>query len=221
MKATITVLLLFFASFIIGCKGEHKDDTSGIVDEATISRLQNKSDKYFTEALANLDKENLEAAAAQLEKGILELQKESKNVSGLYKINLEKAVDALNRMETDLKNGKKFSTNSLREVIANAEINIAHEYLSTDNMYLLTEPGEAVSHKTRRKFNHSLSKLKSEEGKLLPEVGKEGVDLLHEGKKLDAEYKAWEKRVQDYNKKANKLLVKKYSDYNEGVYWVY
>lgn len=221
MKTTRILGIDFIAGLMFGCKGQGNEDVADLIEDTTVSRLSNESDEYFSEALASLDKEDNAEAATHLEKGISELKKEGKEVSGLYKKNLDKAIDVLNKIEADLKNGKKVSMNALREIIANAEIKVVHNYLLTSDFYLLDEPEEVFSNRAQRRFEHSFSNLKAREGKMKPEIKNEGDALVKEGKNLDKEYKDWEEKVVEYNKKANEHLKKNYPDLYEQNYWVY
>ncbi|WP_158976549.1 hypothetical protein [Cellulophaga sp. L1A9] len=219
MKTIKSGIILSLILIVFGCQREHKKDVESIIEGSIVHRLPNESDENFSKALASIDKQNLKDAAVQLKKGLVALQMEGMNVTGLYKVNLEKAIDVLNRIEVDLKNGEKIPTNVLRETIANAEINIAHNYLSTEDTYVLAASNETISHKTKRNFYHSFSTLKKEEGKMKVEVKKEGDSLLREGQKLDQEYKAWEKRVKEYTKKTSEHLKKRDTAIYEEMYW--
>jgi predicted nucleic acid-binding Zn-ribbon protein len=149
------------------------------------------------------------------------LEKEGKDVKGLYKVNLDKAIDALKLIATDLSDGKKVSLNTVREMVANAEINVAHDYLSSDETYVLDEPEQAASRRTTKKFNDNLANLKKEEGKMKEDAKKEGEALLKEGKKLEEDYKAWEKKAAEYAKKTDEHFKKYYPTYYQQNYWMY
>ena len=214
-KGILTVIVV--TSLFLSCK-ETPKDVDNVIEDYTVSRLPNESDGHFAAALLSLEQNNKKEAAQHLQKGIEELDKEGADVSGLYKVNLDKAVSGLTKLESDLKDGKEVSVESLREMMANAEINIAHDYLSTDDVYVLEEPTATSSHHTRRAFEHSLNNIKKEEGKFKKEVKKEGESLLDEGRKLEKEYQDWEKRAAAHTKKLNEHFKEYYPEYYMGVY---
>ena len=219
MKTKKIMLVIFVSTIAFGCK-EKKEPIEDIVKEYSVSRLPNMSDEHFSQALTNLEQNKGKEAAEHISKGIAELEKEGKDVSGLYKTNLEKAMQALKHIETDLKNDKNVSTTSLREMIVNAEINIAHEYLSTSDFYVLDEPEQAANRTTEKQFNNHLSKLKEEEGKMKDESKKKGTALLNEGKKLEAEYQAWQKKAAEFTKRSGDHIKKYYPEYYVEGYWL-
>ncbi len=214
MKTRIMLITLFAITLIFGCKQKQMNDkVEDIIEEASVSKLPNKSDEYFVEALSALDEQKGKEASKSLKKGIAELSKEGKEVSGLYKVNLERATEQLTQMASNLENGKSVSEQAIREAMANAEINIAHEYLTTSEVYVLEEPDNVVSNKTRKHFNRTFKNLKKEEGKMKVEVKKEGEALLKEGEKLDKELKEWEKKAKEYSKKTNEHFKQHYPHY--------
>ena len=217
MKTKGVLTIIMVTSLFFGCK-ETPKEVDNVMEDYTVARLPNDSDGQFAAALASLEQDNKKEAAQHLQKGIEELHKEGADVSGLYKLNLEKAIDGLNALADDLKAGKKVSEESLREMMANAEINIAHDYLSTDDVYVLEEPSKTSSQHTRRAFEHSLNNIKKQEGKFKKEVQKEDEALLEEGRKLEKEYKDWEKRAAAHTKKLNEHFKEYYPEYYLGVY---
>ncbi|WP_149276285.1 hypothetical protein [Pareuzebyella sediminis] len=217
MKTKGVLAFIMITSLFLGCK-ETPKEVDNVIEDYTVTKLPNESDGHFAAALVSLKQDNKKEAAQHLQKGIEELNKEGADVSGLYKVNLEKAMSGLSKLENDLKTGKEVSVESLREMMANAEINIAHDYLSTDDVYVLEEPTTTSSQHTRRAFEHSLNNLKKEEGKFNKEVQKEGESLLDEGRKLEKEYQDWEKRAAAHTKKLNEHFKEYYPEYYVGVY---
>jgi len=215
MKTKIIVLVLLLTTTLFSCK--QKDSTERIeeiIEEETVSKLPNNSDIEFMNALSLLDQQKGKEAATYLKKGVEELKKEGTEIRGLYKTNLNGAIAKLTTMTTDLENGKSVSEEAIREAIVNAEINIAHNYLTTTDIYVLEEPENVVSNKTKRHFNKMLKNLKREEGKMKEAAKKDGKALLDEGKKLEKELKEWEKKAKAYSKKANEHFKEHYPKYD-------
>ena len=211
MKYTAILTALIVATVILSCKQKQANDkVKDIIEEESVAKLPNKSDTYFVEAISFLDAQKGKEASEYLKKGVEALKNEGKEVSGLYKVNLEKAMLQLTNMASDLDNDKNVSEEAVREAIVNAEINIAHDYLTTTDVYILEDPDNVISSKTRKHFNRALKNLKKEEGKMKDDAKKEGEALLKEGEKLEEEFKEWEKKVKEYSKKTHEHF-KQYS----------
>jgi len=211
MKYTAILTALIVATVILSCKQKQANDkVKDIIEEESVAKLPNKSDTYFVEAISFLDAQKGKEASEYLKKGVEALKNEGKEVSGLYKVNLEKAMLQLTNMASDLDNDKNVSEEAVREAIVNAEINIAHDYLTTTDVYILEDPDNVISSKTRKHFNRALKNLKKEEGKMKDDAKKEGEALLKEGEKLEEEFKEWEKKVKKYSKKTHEHF-KQYS----------
>lgn len=189
------------------------DKIEDIVEEETVVKLPNQSDEHFTRAMSLLDQQKTKEASVFLKLGVEDLKAESEDVSGIYKTNLNSSIDQLSIMASDLENGKSVSTETIRETIANAEINIAHDYLTTTDIYVLEDPDNSVSNKTKRQFNKVLKNLKKEEGKMTKEAKKSGDSLLNEGEKIEKEYKEWEKKAKEYTRKMNEHFNEYYPNY--------
>lgn len=74
-------------------------------------------------------------------------------------------------------------------------------------------------------INHGIAELEKEgadiKGRSKTNLGKATEALLNEGKKLDAEFQAWQQKAVDYTKKSGEHLKKYYPEsYAEG-YWLY
>jgi hypothetical protein len=220
MKAKQIVMVLFVSLLAFGCK-EKKEAIEDVVEKYNVNRMPNASDTHFAEAVKSMQQNKDIEAADHIKLGVAELEKEGKDVEGLYKVNLNRAEEALKLIATDLNGRKKVSLNTVREMVANAEINVAHDYLSSDQAYVLDEPEQVASRRTSKKFNENLSNLKKEEGKMKDDAKKEGEALLKEGKKLEEDYKAWEKKAAEYAKKTDEHFKKYYPTYYQQNYWMY
>ncbi|WP_111707684.1 hypothetical protein [Lutibacter citreus] len=200
MKSKILLVAILTMVTLFSCK---QKDTEIKVEDETVIKLPNTSDEEFMTAIYLLDQQKEKEAVAYLKKGIEDLKKEGKEISGLYKTSLINSIEKLNKITADLENGKSVSTENVRENIANAEISIAHNYLSTTDIYVLEEPDNIASNRTKRHFNRVLKSLKKEEGRMVDKAKEKSKALLKEGEKLDKEYKDWEKRAKEYTKKTN------------------
>lgn len=145
------------------------------------------------------------------------MEKEGKDVNGLYKVNLDKAMVVIQRIIKNLENNKKFPMEMLQEAIANAEINIAHDLLTTNDIYVLEEPDQVKASKTTKHLNRTLSNLKRENPKMTDEANRHGGTLLKEGKELEKEFQNWEQKAKAgaYNKKSNEYFKKYNPNYYE------
>lgn len=204
MKNKSLLLIILITALTFSCKQKNtKEKVEDIIEEENVAKKPNISDLQFKLAISLLDEQKGKEAAVYLNKGVEELKNEGKDVGGLYKVNLDGAIAKLTNMSSDLENGINVSEEAVREAIANAEINIAHDYLSTSDIYVLEEPNNVVSSKIRKNFNKALNNMKNEEGKMKEESKKAGEALLNEGNKLDEEYKNWEQKAKEYSEKTN------------------
>lgn len=220
MKTKKILMALLVAVIAFSCR-DKKEPMEETVEDYTVNRLPNTSDEHFKKALVNLENNKGKEAAGSIDLGVAALEKEGEDINGRPKTNLDKATKVLKKISTDLKDDKKVPVASLREVIANAEINIAHDYLTTDDFYVLDEPEEYLNRTNMKKFHHNLSSLKKKEGKMKDEAKKDGETLLNEGKKLDAEFQAWQKKAVDYTKRSDEHLKKYYPEYYGEGYWLF
>jgi hypothetical protein len=222
MKAKQFLIILFAATVVLGCKKSDKkaQDINGVIEEETIDQIPRKSDESFANAIESYKLDNKAEAAKQIHEGIVALNKEGKNITGLNKFNFEIAIDQLTNIAGKLENEDAISVEDFKEAIANAEINVAHSYLSTDKVYVLERPDNIASNKTKKYFDIMFSNLKKVEGKMKPEAKKDGEALLKEGKALENELKTWEKKAKAYTKKTNEHFEKHNPEYYfKEFYW--
>lgn len=214
MKTKVLLINVLMFITVFGCKQkETEGKIENIIEEETVVKLPNNSDEKFMKVLSLLDEQKGKEAAVYLKEGIAALKIEGKDESGLYKTNLKNSIEELTSIASNLENGKSVSTESVREAIANAEINIAHNYLTSSDIYVLENSDNVISNKIKRNFNKVLKNLKNEEGKLKKDAKKSGDALLKEGKKLEKEYKEWENKAKEYTKKMNEHFNEHYPNY--------
>lgn len=128
-RMSLFVKLLFLTALplsFIGCNETKERKELNQIEENVLNRTPNESDRFFKEALSLLKEDKKTETATTIEKGIAALKKERADVQGLYKLNLEKAIDNLKEVSIKLRNGTSISSEMLKEYIADAEINIAH-----------------------------------------------------------------------------------------------
>ena len=217
MKHTNIMTLLLLTILVVGCKENEADKEAIInkaIEETTVNEVPHQSDKYFSQALASLKEENRQVASKQIIQGVDALMKESKDVSGLYKLNLEKSIAQLRQIAKTLAENNDVYEETFKEAVANAEINVAHKYLATDGVYVLT-PKEKVHDTWLHKiFDTNLKNLEARGTNQLKDDAKKSEDeLIIEGKKLKEDYEAWKKRVEAHNKKTEAHFKEHHPEY--------
>ncbi|HLV39828.1 hypothetical protein [Xanthomarina sp.] len=204
MKNTIYFAIVIFTILLAGCKDrvEKKEPlTETVIEESTVNQVPRESDSYFRDALASINEENREVASEQIINGINALLIEGKNVSGESKLSLDMAIDQLRNIAGKLADNFDVSEEGFKEAVANAEINIAHEYLATNDVYVLTPKDKVTELRLHKVFDHNLKNLEAGTSKLDGNAKKEGEKLKAEGEKLKVEYEAWKKRAEEHIKK--------------------
>lgn len=202
MKNIRTFIMVLLTALAVGCK-EAPTMTGDLVEDMEESQIPNASDIQFAKALASIKSGKNAEAATQIKLGVAEIQKEAKNLSDQDKSGLDKASKALMKTVSDLENGKKVSEKAVLEMMANAELDVAHDYLSTDEVYILLSPEKAASHETRQALDRSLDQLKTDAESTKDDVKKAKDALIKEGDALHADYMAWQKKAKEYLKRAN------------------
>lgn len=205
MKRIYVLIFVLIAMVLVSCKeNEAKKEAliNEAIEETTVNEVPKESDKYFSKALASLKAKDRQVASKEIRQGVDALLKEGKDVSGLYKVNLERAIAQLKAIAQTLKDNNDVSEEIFREAVANAEINIAHQYLATSAVYVLT-PKEKVRDAWLHKiFDVNLKNLEARGTyKLKDDAVKTGDILSAEGKKLKKEYEAWKLRAEEHLKK--------------------
>jgi hypothetical protein len=219
MKSNLILIAALISLLSVGCKKYDSNNESKILDEIVkdeaIDEVPNLSDEHFDNAIKAYEADNKAEAAQQTKDGVLALIDEGKNVGGLYKVNLDNAIEQLKNIAGKLDNNDYISLEGFKEAIVNAEINIAHEYLSTNNgVYVLIKPEDVKSAITKRHFSTMLSKLKNEEELIKKENKNDRDALLKEGEILEKELLAWEAKANAYSKKTNEHFKIYLPDYH-------
>jgi len=217
MKTNKFLMISLLAVMVVGCK--KKDSNSdyktidSIMKEEAIDEVPNVSDEDFDRAIKAYEANNKVEAAKQIRDGILALKAEGKDVEGLYKVNLDNAIEQLESIARKLDEDYFISMEGLKEAIVNAEINIAHEYLSsTNDIYVLVKPKDVSSAVTKRHFSSVISDLRKEEETIKKDAKEDRDELLKEGEVLEKELTAWETKANTYVNKTNKHFELYYPD---------
>lgn len=213
---TIKLLSAFLIALsLVGCKEKQTDViTDEVIEETMASAVSRASDTYFEQAIKAYENGDKVETRKKIDQGIDALDKESKNVSGLYKTNLDMSKDQLRNIAGKLDENFDISVEGLKEAVANAEINIAHNYLVTDAVYVLTPKGRLRENYLQNALDYNLNSLEAGTSKLTGEARIEGEKLGAEGKKLKEEFEAWKKRAEDHAKRANEHFKKNQTEYS-------
>lgn len=217
MKARFTNItlmsLLLLTTF--SCKDKSTKDIA-MVDETTEMEIPNISDTHFEMALKALQDDDKKKASEELDKGKQGLIDESGNVILTLKgkDKLDNALFALDEMSTTLKNGGTVDENKLRESMLNAELEIRHNYLVTEDVYALTTPKNKEENEVRDIFDNNMEALKSFNKDLKMDNQKKAKTLLAEGEQLNKEYDQWLEKVKAHNAKASDFLESEIFDGN-------
>lgn len=225
MKRTKLILGIFFLTTVLftSCKDTSKEKTEeNMVEESTVNTVAHSSDKHFAEAIKELEAKNYMKASNYIKEGVDAIKKEGKQEAGLYKVNLDKAIQELNQIAKDLDENKMVAVTTLKEVIANAEINVAHDYLATSEVYTLESPEAKMNSLLVKRVDHNLNVLKEkQDSKIKVELNKEREMLINDGKKLEDEMKALHEKMKAHSKKMDEHIKKNYPEsYDDGDNWV-
>ena len=202
---------------LVGCKQDQvkSDDMSDeVIEETAIGAVPRASDAYFEQAINAYENGDKVEAKNKIVAGIDALDKESKLVSGLNKSNLDVSKEQLRSIVSKLDDNYDISVDGLKENIANAEINIAHNYLATDAIYVLTPKEKVKENNLNKALDYNLKSLEAGTSKLTGDAKKEGEKLGAEGKKLKEEFEAWKKRAEDHAKRVDEHFKKSQPEYS-------
>jgi len=219
MKPNKILIVLFVAVLFAGCKNKNDSNAyetiDSVVKNEAIDEVPNVSDDHFDRAIKAYSVDNKTEAAKEIREGVLALRAEGKDMKDLHKVNLDNAVGQLESIAEKLDNNYYISLEGLKEAIVNAEMNVAHEYLSsTDDVYVLVKPKDVASAKTKRNFSAMISNLKDEKKNMNKEGKKDRDKLLKEGEALKKELADWEAKANAYVNKTNEHFKVYYPDYH-------
>lgn len=130
MKKVGYFIIALSLTLFISCNESKNEKAKEKVEMETTIGVSKPSDDHFQQVISALKNNQDKEAAINLREGIAQLNKEAKDKIGIHKVNLEKATSHLEMLATNLENGKKVDINKVRELIANAEINVSHNYLA-------------------------------------------------------------------------------------------
>lgn len=209
----LTVTLL--ALMIVSCKQTNSKDVA-MIDETTEVELPNLSDAHFEEALKSLKDGDSNKAAEELAKGKQGLIDESGRVVLTLKgkNQLDQAVFLLDDMIETLKQGGTVDQNKLREAMLKAELVTKHNYLVTEDTYVLTSPKNQKNNEVRDIFNNNMEALQAFNKDLKMDHQDTAKKLLTEGQQLNKAYNDWLEKVKVHNAKASDFLERELFDGN-------
>ena len=204
IKRIVALLTLVLVTVVIVSCKETKNEKVDVIEDQELTELPNKSDIAFDKAMTALDKKDYKIAGEHLATGVKDLKEEAKTkgATSKFKANLDTSIKHLFDISKQLRKGEKTDADGLRNMIANAEINVAHDYLVTDDMYVLTAPDKVNESKLHKALGVNLKNLETGTSELKGEAKKAGEKLEAEGEKLKKDYEAWKKRAEAHAKKA-------------------
>lgn len=178
MYIALLGLLLFPA-----CQNNQSEEASAeevqatLVEETEIDEVPNISDLELDEAIAAfLDGDNT-AASAYIEQAVTDIEEEGEELTGNHKTLLEMAVGNLNTLADKVKQGEVKDEAELNKVFANAEMNVAHAYLTFTDVYALESPENA-----RGALEKAIARMESASARLEGRAKTEAEDMIREGK---------------------------------------
>jgi len=217
MKARCTniTLMSLLVLTTFSCKDKTTRDVA-MVDETTEMEIPNISDTHFELALKALQENDKLKAAEELDKGKQGLIDESGNIILTLKgkDQLDNALFDLDEMSNTLKNGGTVDERKLRETMLNAELEISHNYLVTEDVYTLTTPKTMEENEMREIFKNNMEALKAFNKDLKLDHRETAKKLLSEGEQLNKEYNQWLDKVKTHNAKASDFLESEIFDGN-------
>ncbi len=202
-SSIITLLLLATVS----CKNQNSKDLA-MVEETAEIEIPNISDAHFEMALKQLNKDNKQKAAEELDKGKQGLIDESGNVQLTLKgkDQLDNAVFSLDQMINALKNGNNVNIDKVKQAILKGELATKHSYLVTENVYMLTSDKSKEMNETFNELNNNMEALKAFNKDLKADHKETANKLYEEGKTLEKEYTDWLQKVKVHNAKSSDFL---------------
>lgn len=218
MKRSGLMVMIFTLVSFISCKKKDHTDTlptdNAVAAEETIKVTPQESDIFFNKALKSIENDDRETASKQIIKGVEALEKEGANKTGQSKLNLDVAMDQLRDIAGKLSDNYDVSVIGYKEAVANAEINIGHSYLATDQVFVITPKDKAKANKRLRNLDYELKNMAAGNAKLTGDAKKAGEAIQLEGEQLKKEYQDWEKRVDAHLKRTSEQVDKHKSEYN-------
>lgn len=218
MKRSSLIVMVFTLVSFTSCKKKDNTDTlptdNAVAAEETIKVNPQESDIYFNKALTSIKNNERQKASKEIIKGVEALEKEGSKNSGQSKVNLDLAADQLRDIAGKLSDNYDVSLIGYKEAVANAEINIGHSYLATDNVFVITPKDKAKANKRLRNLDYELKNMAAGNAKLTGDAKKAGEAIQLEGEQLRKEYQDWEKRVDAHLKRTSKQVDKHKSEYN-------
>ena len=92
------------------------------------------------------------------------------------------------------------------ETILNAEVAVGHDYLITDDLYLLTNPEKVEDKSIIDIFSKNMKQLENTDDVLQDDGDSMGQKLYREGAELEKQYNEWLAKVKDHNQRANEHI---------------
>ncbi len=223
MKTLKLVIIIFCITALLGCK---KKDNS--LNEKTIKaeknivlaenkggmEMYNKSDIAFNEALTSYKNKEYKKAGDLLATGAKELSVEAKTKGSIFNDELNTSIKHLTEIAKEIQNGEKVDESALRTMIANGEINVNHGYLTSDDIFVLTEPEKVNEYRFSNRLDHNLKFLEVGTSKLEGEAQKEAKKLEIEGRKLKEELRTWNNNAESHANKSKEHFKKYQPDYD-------
>ena len=223
MKTLKFLILISVIGCFVSCK-KSEDQKSvekvAVVRDENSMELPNKSDVAFFKAFEALNKKEYQLAGEHVLHGAQELTAEAKAKGTLFNDQLNANIKHLTDVANQLQAGKNVNEEALRNLIANAEINVNHEYLMSDNELVMMTPEKAKEAKLHESLDRNVMNLQRGVEKLEGNAKKESKQLEAEGKKLKEEFEAWNERVQEHTKNAEEHF-KKYQPENVYTWGLY
>ncbi|AWG20110.1 hypothetical protein FFWV33_00535 [Flavobacterium faecale] len=222
-KRILAGAILVSSLCLNSCQKRHHDKEAEnvvekIEEESVINDIPNPSDAHFSEAIKQLEAKNYKEVAQNIQLGIQAIKQESKGDGGLYKVNLDNAIAALEQISTDFNSNKIISESTLKEVVANAEINVAHDYLATSDVYTIVQPEVKKNNTAVKRMENNLAILKQKEtAKVKLEVSKERQLLINEGQKLQTELKVLQAKINEHIKRSDAHIKNNYPEEYEEI----
>ena len=221
-KIVLATSLVASALVAVSCDNKSKK-VEEVVDEVSME-LPNNSDVAFQKAVTALNNTEYKSAGEYIDQGVNALKVEAKSKgSTIFKNSLDTNIKHLADIAEQLKKGEKVNEDALRNMMANAEINVAHDYLVTDDTYILTEPEKVNDSKLQKALDHNLKGLKEGTDKLKGDAKKQGEKLKTEGEKLKEEYASWRKRANEHAKETEAYFYEYQPEfvYPMGVFYLF
>ncbi|MCB0607468.1 MAG: hypothetical protein KDD12_07125 [Lewinella sp.] len=205
-KQSLIPILVFALLGFSACR--QNNTTQEALDDESLTELPNKSDKHFEAAFNDLADNDFIHASMELREGAVALKSEEKKLKPDDQEDLAEAIGKIDEICNELDMRIPVEERRIRTAVANAELNVAHKYLITDDIYVLEEPDAKARINLHKNFLKSRTNLEKGLNNLKGDVKTEGQKLMQTTQSLETQVRDLENKMAEQTKKMDAFLAK-------------